>query len=158
MRLGLAAIGLSLCLVVVLAATLSPTPIDQGYESVIQRVLMLLHRNGVPAWFGYRWLEFSANILMFVPIGYFLALVFPTRFLWLSIPLVPMLSASLEAIQFLALPARFASVNDVIANTAGGWTGTALAALSVAVVHQRDRRVLARWRRHNSDDRRVPSA
>ncbi len=79
--------GLGLCLAVVLAATLSPTPIDQGYESAIERVLSILHRNGVPQWFGYRWLEFSANIAMFVPLAYFLSLVFPTRFLWLALPL-----------------------------------------------------------------------
>ncbi|KEP72979.1 hypothetical protein HR12_22155, partial [Microbacterium sp. SUBG005] len=111
--------GLGFCLAVVLAATLSPTPIDQGYESAIERVLSILHRNGVPQWFGYRWLEFSANIAMFVPLAYFLSLVFPTRFLWLALPLVPALSVALETLQFFVLPARFATVNDVIANTVG---------------------------------------
>ena len=53
----------------VLMATLWPTPLDQGYEASIQKVLAVLHRNGVPAWFGYNQLEFSANVLMFVPLG-----------------------------------------------------------------------------------------
>ncbi|SDO44994.1 VanZ like family protein [Microbacterium sp. ru370.1] len=141
--------GLGLCLAVVLAATLSPTPIDQGYESAIERVLSILHRNGVPEWFGYRWLEFSANIAMFVPLAYFLSLVFPTRFLWLALPLVPALSVALETLQFFVLPARFATVNDVIANTVGGWVGVAAAALTVAAVHARDRRVLQKWRQRN---------
>ncbi|MDQ1123341.1 VanZ family protein [Microbacterium trichothecenolyticum] len=149
MRLLIAGTGLALCLVVVLMATLSPTPIDQPYESAIQRVLSVLHRSGVPEWFGYRWIEFSANIAMFVPVGYFLSLVFPTRFLWMAIPLVPLLSGTLEAVQFFVLPARFATVNDVIANTVGGWTGIALAGLTVAAVHLRDRRVLQRWRERN---------
>lgn len=149
MRLLFAASGLGLCLALVLVLTLSPTPIDQGYEGAVERVLSLLHRNGVPVWFGYRWFEFSANVLMFVPVGYFLSLVFPTRFLWLAVPLVPVMSASLETVQLFVLPARFATINDVIANTAGGWTGIALAALTVAAVHVRDRLVLQRWRERN---------
>lgn len=149
MRLLIAATGLGLCLAVVLLATLSPTPIDQGYESAIERVLSVLHRNGVPGWFGYRWFEFSANIAMFVPVGFFLALVFPTRFLWLALPLVPMLSGSLELIQYFVLPARFATVNDIIANSLGGWLGVALAGLVVVAVHVRDRRMIRAWREKN---------
>ncbi len=141
--------GLGLCLAVVLAATLSPTPIDQGYENAIERVLSILHRNGVPEWFGYRWLEFSANIAMFIPLAYFLSLVFPTRFLWVALAVVPTLSVVLETLQFFVLPARFATVNDVIANTLGGWVGVAAAAVTVAAVHARDRRVLLRWREQN---------
>ncbi len=149
MRLLIAAVGLGLCGAVVLAATLSPTPIDQGYEGAIERVLSVLHRNGVPGWFGYRWVEFTANIAMFVPLGFFLALVFPTRFLWLALPLVPAFSVLLETLQFFVLPARFATINDVVANTIGGWLGVAVAALTVAAVHLRDRRVLMRWREQN---------
>lgn len=141
--------GLGLCLAVVLGATLSPTPIDQGYENAIERVLSILHRNGVPEWFGYRWLEFSANIAMFIPLAYFLSLVFPTRFLWVALAVVPALSVVLETLQFFVLPARFATVNDVIANTLGGWVGVAAAAVTVAAVHARDRRVLLRWREQN---------
>jgi len=158
MRLLIAATGLGLCLAVVLMATLSPTPIDQGYESAIERVLSVLHRNGVPGWFGYRWFEFSANVLIFVPVGFFLALVFPTRFLWLSIPVVPALSGSLELAQYFVLPARFATVNDVIANSLGGWLGLAGAAIVVAAVHVRDRRIIRAWREQNVIGARGPVA
>lgn len=146
MRLLFASLGLSLCFGVVLLATLSPTPIDQGYEGAVERVLAVLHRNGIPGWFGPRWLEFVANVAMFVPVGYFLTLVFPTRLLWVCLPLVPALSVCLETMQFFLLPARFATVNDVIANTTGGWGGFSAAALTVAAVHARDRRVLQTWR------------
>lgn len=150
--------GLGLCLALVLTATMSPTPIDSGHESAIERVLSVLHRNGVPAWFGYRWFEFSANIAMFLPLGYFVSLVFPTRFLWLALLLLPALSVALETVQFFVLPARFATINDVIANTIGGWGGVAVAALTVAAVHARDRRVLQRWReRHVVGVREVAS-
>ncbi len=146
MRPLIGTLGLALCLAVVLAATLSPAPIDRGYESAILRVLVVLHRNGVPDWLGYRWVEFTANIAMFVPLGFFLSLVFPTRFLWIALPLIPALSAVLETLQLLVLPARFATINDVIANTIGGWIGVTAAALMVAAVHARDRRVFRRWR------------
>ncbi len=149
MRLLFAATGLALCLAVVLLVALSPTPVDQGYESAIERILTILHRNGVPRWFGYRWLEFAANIAMFLPVGYFLSLIFPPRFLWTAIPLLPALSFTLETAQFLMLPARFATFNDVIANSVGGWVGVALGALTVAAVHIRDRRMLQSWRERN---------
>lgn len=150
MRLFIAATGLVLCLIVVIVATLSPTPIDRGYESAIERVLSVLHRNGVPGWFGYRWFEFSANVVMFLPIGFFLALVFPTRFRWVAILGIPALSGTLETLQLVALPARFATVNDVIANTIGGWAGIALAGLTVLAVHLRDRRMMMRWRNESA--------
>lgn len=158
MRLLIAATGLGLCLALVLVVTMSPTPIDQGYESAIERVLSVLHRNGVPVWFGYRWFEFSANIVLFVPVGYFLSLLFPARFLWIALPLVPALSATIETLQFFVLPARFATVNDVIANTIGGWGGVVAAGITVAAVHIRDRRVLQKWRERNVVGVREPAA
>ncbi len=157
-RLLIAAVGLGMCVVVVLLATLSPTPIDQGYESAIERVLSVLHRNGVPDWFGYRWFEFSANVAMFVPLGFFLALVFPTRFLWVALPLLPAMSGTLEMVQYFVLPARFATINDVIANSLGGWVGVAVAAVVVVAVHVRDRRVIRSWREKNVIGVREPHA
>lgn len=157
-RLLIAAVGLGMCVAVVLSATLSPTPIDQGYESAIERVLSVLHRNGVPDWFGYRWFEFSANVAMFVPLGFFLALIFPTRFLWVALPLIPAVSGALETVQYFVLPARFATVNDVIANSIGGWAGVAVAALVVVAVHVRDRRVIRMWREKNVIGVREPRA
>lgn len=150
MRLLIGATGLALCLAVVLAATLSSTPVDRGYETAILRLLDVLHRNGVPGWFGYRWVEFTANIVMFVPVGFFLSLVLPTRLLWIALPIVPALSSVLEFLQFLLLPARFATVSDVLANTIGGSLGVAGAALTVVAVHIRDRRVIQRWRERNA--------
>lgn len=146
MRLLIAATGLGLCLGLVFMATLWPTPIDRGYEAAIERVLTVLHRNGVPGWYGYRWFEATANVVMFVPLGFFLALVFPTRILWAALPLVPLVSLSLEGAQLMFLPARFATLTDVVANSLGGWIGVAVAAVTVVAVHERDRRVLARWR------------
>lgn len=128
----------------VLVATLSPTPLDLGYESSIERLLDVLHRNGVPSWFGYSKLEFAANIVMYVPLGFLVGLALPRRALWAGIVVVPLFSAIIEFIQTLVLDARFGTAWDVIANTLGGWTGLLGAVVIRAAVYARDRRVIDR--------------
>lgn len=129
---------------VVAAATLSPTPLDRGYESSIDSLLATLHRNGIPSWFGYHKLEFTANVAMFVPLGFLLALALPRRYIWLAALIVPALSGSIELLQSAFLAERFASVLDVAANTIGGYVGAIGAVLFRAAVHARDEKVIAR--------------
>lgn len=69
----IAVAGLGLVVIAVLIITLWPTPVDQGYSGTIAGVLEALHQLGVPETFGYRALEFTANIVMFVPVGFFTA-------------------------------------------------------------------------------------
>ncbi|MEO6309412.1 MAG: VanZ family protein [Leifsonia sp.] len=130
--------------VVVLLATMWPTPLDQGYESSIQKLLSVLHRTGVPEWFGYNKLEFSANILMFVPLGFLVALILPTRIWWLALILCPALSVAIELTQGAVLSARFASPGDVLSNSIGAVIGIFFAVLLRAVVHHRDEKLIAR--------------
>lgn len=149
LRIALAVTGLLLYGAVVLAATLSPTPLDAGYGSAIEKMLGVLHRNGVPEWFGYSKLEFSANIVMFVPLGFLLALALPRKVVWLTIVLIPALSGSIELVQGAMLSERFASMYDVAANTIGGYFGAVCAVFLRAVVDARDQKVIARalWER-----------
>jgi glycopeptide antibiotics resistance protein len=129
---------------VVLLATMWPTPLDQGYAESIDRVLGVLHRNGIPEWFGYSKLEFSANIAMFVPIGFLVALLLPWRAWWLVFLLVPAFSVGIEALQGAMLAERFSSPMDVLANSLGGIAGGVFAALVRQSVYHRDRIVIAR--------------
>jgi glycopeptide antibiotics resistance protein len=144
MRIGIAVTGLALYAIVVLAATLSPTPLDAGYDAAIERFLGVLHRNGIPEWFGYSKLEFSANIAMFVPLGFLMALALPRKAVWAAILLIPAFSGAIELFQATFLAARFASVLDVVANTAGGYLGAVLAIVLRAIVDARDRKLIAR--------------
>ncbi|HEY3410582.1 MAG TPA: VanZ family protein [Propionicimonas sp.] len=128
---------------VVLTATMWPTPLDANYQSTITRLLEILHRHGIPEWFGYGKLEFSANVAMFVPLGFLLALTLPERTWWLAMLLIPAFSGVIEYTQGQWLDARFASGWDVAANTLGGYVGAVLAGLLRAVVHARDRLVIA---------------
>jgi glycopeptide antibiotics resistance protein len=139
-----AAVGLAICVGIVLFATMWPAPLDQGYASAIGRFLEILHKYGVPVWFGYNKLEFSANILMFVPLGFLLTMLLPTRWWWLAVFICPALSIGIELTQAAALSARFATVSDVIANSSGAVVGIFFAVAIRAVVHARDAKVIDR--------------
>ncbi|WP_181397338.1 VanZ family protein [Cryobacterium arcticum] len=129
---------------VVVLATMWPTPLDQGFAASIDRVLVVLHRNGVPEWFGYSKLEFSANILMFVPLGFLVSMLLPVRVWWLALVICPGLSVGIELTQALALSARFATVSDVAANSIGALIGALVAVMLRAAIYERDEKIIAR--------------
>ena len=143
MRVGIATVGLVVCVGAVLMMTLSPTPLDRGYESAVDALLGALHRHGVPVWFGYRKLEFTANVLMFLPLGFLIALALPRRAMWLAVLIVPALSVVIECTQWVLLAQRTPCGLDVLANTLGGLVGAVAAWLLRALVRARDRRVVA---------------
>ena len=125
-------------------ATLWPTPLDQGFESSINKLFVVLYRNGVPLWFGYNKLEFSANVLMFIPLGFLVALLLPARIWWLALIICPAMSIAIELTQALALSARFATVVDVMSNSLGAVIGILIAVVLRAIVYERDQKVIAR--------------
>ncbi|WP_338144958.1 VanZ family protein [Cryobacterium adonitolivorans] len=129
---------------VVLMATLWPTPLDQGFESSINKLFVVLYRNGVPLWFGYNKLEFTANVLMFIPLGFLVALLLPARIWWLALVICPAMSIAIEMTQALALSARFATVIDVFSNSLGAVIGILIAVMLRAIVYERDQKVIAR--------------
>lgn len=138
------------------AMTMSPTPLDRGYQGAISRLLSVMHRHGVPKWFGYTQLEFSANIVMFVPLGFLVGLLVARRLLWMPLLVVPVLSATIEILQGLLLSQRFASVLDVLANTMGGYMGLALVVVLRLFMEGRDRKIIARALWHRDVVRRRP--
>jgi glycopeptide antibiotics resistance protein len=129
---------------IVLGATLSPTPLDQGYESAIDKFLAVLHRNGVPQWFGYHKLEFSANIVMFIPLGFLITLLLPAKVWWLALIICPALSGAIELTQGALLSARFASWGDVLSNSIGAIVGILIAVIIRALVYHRDQKLIER--------------
>ena len=125
-RLQLAAGILIAYAIAVLTVTLWPTPVDQGFQPSISRFLGLLHRHGLPVWFGYNKLEFGANIAMFAPAGFLVALLLPLRRWWLALLICPAISIGIEITQAVFLSSRFATVNDVIANSLGAVVGVVI--------------------------------
>lgn len=106
-----------------------PTPVDRPVSGVLRRVLSRLHEHGVPSWFDYSVVEFSANVAMFVPLGFLLAALFDRRLMWVAVVVAGLVSASIEITQWELLPARYPTVSDVVANTMGATIGVLLFAV-----------------------------
>ncbi|MFT4232597.1 MAG: VanZ family protein [Leucobacter sp.] len=143
LRVGIGVAGLAVVMVLVCLITLSPSPVERGNEEFVTQLLEFLHSKGVPAWFGPRKLEFSANIVMFVPLGLFVGLLLPLHRAWIGGVAGTSFSMLVEIVQFVLLPERYASVLDVLANALGGWIGIGLAVLLRLGIAARDRRIVA---------------
>jgi len=128
----------------ILSVTLSPTQMDVNYQNAVLRLIEVLHRNGVPTWFGYGEVEFLANVAMFVPFGFIVAILLPQRLSALTVLVGPAFSALIENVQREFLSERVASLYDGYANSAGAIIGFFLAATLRAIVHSRDRKIVSR--------------
>ena len=116
-------VGFAITTVLVALITLTPQSGGSAHGAVAKALLDALHTIGVPASFGEVEWEFTANIIMFTPLGFFLALVLPTTRTWVGIVALPLMSGVIEASQFLFLPSRYPTVSDLVANSLGGWLG-----------------------------------
>ncbi|MGT2425289.1 VanZ family protein [Amnibacterium kyonggiense] len=121
----------------VLLVTLTPTTVDNGLDPYIDRLLAKLWTRGVPAFVDYGFIEFTANIAFFVPVGFLLALLLPLRTCWIAPFGGLLLSAAVETAQGLFLPGRVASIADVVANTSGAIVGfVAALAVRLLILHR----------------------
>ncbi len=123
-------------LVIVALITLTPGPPDPDGQRELVRWLAQAHRGGLPLWISYDLIEFSANIVMFLPLGLFGALALPSGRRWLAMPIGMLLSVGIESAQAAGLPGRFASVSDVIANSSGAIVGYLLACLVLRLLRR----------------------
>ncbi len=148
-RLYISTVLLALYTAFVLLITMWPSPEQLEFDSIASRVLNVLHNFGVPERFGYSELEFTANILLFVPLGFLLGLALPRKAWWLALFLLPAFSGGIEFVQGVALDERVSTLQDVTANTLGGYIGLLLAMILRAMIHARDRTKIERelWER-----------
>lgn len=107
-----------------------PAPVDRGVHGSLVSILAALQRHGAPGWLTYTFVEFAANIALFVPVGLLGVILVGARHWWIAIVAGLAASFCIEFGQLIFLPARFATVNDIIANTFGAGVG-AVAALGV---------------------------
>jgi hypothetical protein len=129
---------------VVAMITFSPGPPDPGGQLALKEFLLRAHQQGLPLWITFGKIEFAANVLMFVPIGFFGALCLP-RFRWLIVPVAIAASTVIEIVQGARLPERVGTPRDVVANSIGALLGFAAACLLVALVR--------RWARNRAHTR-----
>lgn len=132
-----AGIALAIYTVIVLAITMTPQKPGPGLiDKVVNTVLDALHGKGLLLWVDYSLVEFTANILMFVPLGVLVAIVLPRRLRWLLLVIGTVFSTLIELTQLL-IPGRFSDVGDVIANSAGFLIGAGLTLLVKAIRRSR---------------------
>jgi hypothetical protein len=120
---------------VVAKITFAAGPPDPDGQLALQRFLLRAHQQGLPAWITFGKIEFAANIVMFIPIGFFGALCL-SRFRWLIVPIAIAASTTIEYVQSTRLPDRVGTPRDVVANTLGAVLGLVLAYLLVALVRR----------------------
>jgi len=104
-----------------------PSPVDKPLSRQLSAVLAFLHRHGVPSWFDYKFVEASANVVLFMPVGFVAALAFPSKRWWQIGALGLLVSGCIELGQLLFLNERFASASDIATNTSGAVIGALLA-------------------------------
>jgi glycopeptide antibiotics resistance protein len=126
--------------------TLGPQPFDEGSDSFVWRLLHLLGRFPLTDWVTYSFLEFWANVAMFVPVGLFFLLLLGRRRWWLAIVLGVVLTCAIEFVQMF-LPDRVSDPRDILANSVGALVGVVVALVvtwPAAVRRARERRLQAR--------------
>ena len=96
-----------------------PTPVDRDASGTLSSLIAgLNHQVGFPV-VSYGAIEFIANIVLFLPVGFLLkaSSTSANSFLFISLGIAGILG--IEMIQNIVLPQRFASALDVLANSLG---------------------------------------
>jgi len=125
--------------VVVTVITLWPGPPDPDGQLALRVFLLQAYTHGLPTWITFGLIEFAANIVMFVPLGLFGALVM-VRHSWLVVPIAVAASIAIEVFQSARLVERVGTPRDVIANGLGALLGYLCSLLVLRVARRRIRR------------------
>lgn len=99
-----------------------PTHVDRDAGPLLEAITRAL------PWATYPRIEFTANVLLFVPFGMLVTVLVRQWQLVLAVGFAA--SLMIEFVQEVALPGRTASILDVLANTIGIGIGAGLAALA----------------------------
>jgi glycopeptide antibiotics resistance protein len=111
--------------------TLNPAPGDPAGNPLLRSLLRAVSALPLLGWVDAAVAEFTANVLLFVPMGVlFTALLGPWRW-WLAVAIGVGATLGIEFAQ-LFLPARFTDVRDLLANTFGTVLGVAAVLLVTA--------------------------
>ena len=114
-----------------------PTPVDRPASDSLQRLVAWFDRNGL-GFVTYNAIEAGANVLLFVPAGLLLVVLLGARWWWLSILSGMLASVLIELGQNYFLDERFATVDDVYANTIGTVIGTLIGATAMLLAGRVD--------------------
>ncbi|WP_146243291.1 VanZ family protein [Curtobacterium sp. MCBD17_021] len=115
------------------------SPVDARAQPLLDRLIAAAQRRGAPSWFGYELFESLANVAFFVPLGLLVVLLAGARWWWAGAAAGLLVSAAIETGQALFLPARVATIDDVVANTMGAVVGALLGVVLLGVGARRRR-------------------
>ncbi|MDD7835640.1 VanZ family protein [Paenarthrobacter sp. AB444] len=115
-----------------------PTPVDRPIQGTLASVLGFLHGFGAPSWFDYHFVEASANVAIFVPLGILASLALPTKSWWQLAGIGLLASTCMELGQLLFISSRYASYLDVVTNSFGAVTGILSTRLVVRLRNARE--------------------
>lgn len=101
-----------------------PSPVDRPAAGTLHQMLSWLYRHGMPRFINYSVVEFSANIVMFIPLGIIASSYFKNAVVGVIVGALS--SCFIELGQALMLPDRYATGLDVLANTMGAGLGALL--------------------------------
>jgi glycopeptide antibiotics resistance protein len=119
--------------------TLDPAPGDPAGNLLLRELLRAVSDVPGLGWVDYDVAEFSANVLLFVPMGVLFLLLLGAWRWWLVVAIGVAATLVIEFVQ-LFLPERVSDPRDLLANTLGTVLGVALLALATLVRRRRSRR------------------
>ncbi|MEK0155892.1 VanZ family protein [Arthrobacter oryzae] len=114
-----------------------PSPVDKPVQGELAGFLLVIHHLGIPGWVNYSFIESTANVLLFVPVGVVASQAFPTKQPWQLGAFGLLVSGCIELGQQLFLYERFASPLDLVTNTAGCVIGALAARAGVRAIKDR---------------------
>jgi glycopeptide antibiotics resistance protein len=114
-----------------------PSPVDQPVQGELAGFLIVIHALGMPGWVNYSFIEATANVLLFVPVGVLSSQAFPGKRLWQLGAFGLVVSGCMELGQQLFLHDRFASPSDLVTNTVGTVIGALAARAGVRELKRR---------------------
>ncbi|WP_426625768.1 VanZ family protein [Leifsonia sp. McL0607] len=132
-----------------------PSPVDRPFDSELFRVLAALKGIGVRPIDAYNVIEFTANVAFFVVPAVLVVLIVGRRRWWIAPVLGLLCSIAIELAQHFLLPHRFATVNDVIANSLGALIGSGIGVLVLGWRGNRDAAAARRQRETHGRRRAV---
>ena len=136
MRRPLLRILTAVYLLAVAWITLNPAPPDPHRNPALDWLLGVFASVPALAWIDFRVTEFTANVLLFVPLGVLGTLLLGRWRWWLVLALGIATTLVIEFAQ-LFLPARFSDPSDLIANTLGTAVGIGVVAAWAAAGSRR---------------------
>lgn len=133
-------IGSVLYVVALAVIAMWPTHVDSGINvvdgSFIGRWLLAQNLSHAQA---YDTIQFSANVLLYLPLGALAMLVASRTRWWHAVAVALTVSTIFELLQATLRPGRTADASDVLANTIGAAVGAGILVVVRAVVRERQR-------------------